>query len=99
MLLGERLTAEKAAEWGLIWACVDDDELIKTAECIASNLAAAPPHIAIEARRALAAAGRQSLDAQLSYEYQRQCDLAGRPSFNEGVKAFLEKRPPDFRRR
>lgn len=98
ILLGDRLPAEKALEWGLIWSCVDDDELINTTNDVARRLAAAPAHIAIEARRAVAAAGQQGLQAQLEYEYQRQLDLAIRPAFDEGVSAFLEKRQPSFHR-
>jgi 2-(1,2-epoxy-1,2-dihydrophenyl)acetyl-CoA isomerase len=98
LLLGDRLPAEKALEWGLIWDCVDDSALLNVANDVASRLAAAPAHIALEARRAVAAAGQQGLEAQLDYEYQRQLDLAVQPAFNEGVSAFLEKRQPRFRR-
>lgn len=98
MLLGDRLPAEKALEWGLIWSCVDDAALMAEALATASRLAKMPSHAALEARRAVDAALRQDLAAQLDYEKERQRELLDLPSFREGVQAFFEKREPVFRR-
>ncbi|WP_150305203.1 enoyl-CoA hydratase-related protein [Pseudomonas saliphila] len=98
LLLGDRLSAEKAREWGLIWACVEDDVLLDEARRIAGRLAQAPPRSALEARRALDAADSQDLVAQLGYERDRQRELLDAPAFKEGVKAFFEKRAPVFER-
>jgi 2-(1,2-epoxy-1,2-dihydrophenyl)acetyl-CoA isomerase len=99
MLLGQRLPAETAHEWGLIWACVDDAMLMEEARSIAGRLAKLPCHAAPEARQALDAAARHGLPEQLDYEKERQRDLLNLPSFREGVQAFFEKREPVFRRR
>lgn len=98
MLLGDRLPAMQAGEWGLIWSCVDDAALMDQARKIAAQLAKAPAHSALEARRALNAAAGQGLAAQLAYEKNRQRDLLDLPSFGEGVRAFFEKRDPVFKR-
>lgn len=98
MLLGDRLPAEQAQEWGLIWSCVDDAALMDEAGKIATRLAKAPAHSALEARRALDAAAGQGLAAQLDYEKNRQRELLDLPSFGEGVTAFFEKREPVFQR-
>jgi len=98
MLLGERLPAQQACEWGLIWACVDDVLLQQEALAVAQRLARAPAHSALEARRALAAADGNGLAAQLAYEAQRQRELLDRPEFAEGVRAFFDKRQPEFQR-
>jgi 2-(1,2-epoxy-1,2-dihydrophenyl)acetyl-CoA isomerase len=98
MLLGERLPAEQACAWGLIWACVDDALLPQEAFRVAQRLARAPAHSALEARRALAAADGNDLAAQLAYEAQRQRELLDRPEFTEGVRAFFDKREPHFPR-
>lgn len=95
-LLDERLSAEKAAQWGLIWASVPDDMLTHEAHQIAQRLARIPAHAVQEARRAFEIAERQTLEQQLHYESERQRELVGGPSFNEGVAAFLAKRPPVF---
>lgn len=98
VLLGERLPAEQACDWGLVWDCVEDDVLQREAQALAQRLARSPAHGAIEARRALAASNGNSLDAQLAYETQRQRVLLDQPEFAEGVRAFFDKREPDFRR-
>jgi len=95
-LLGERLSAERAAQWGLIWECVDDAELLGRARLLAKQLAAMPAHAALEARRAFAAAERHTLSEQLHYECDRQRELIDGPAFSEGARAFLEKRQPVF---
>jgi 2-(1,2-epoxy-1,2-dihydrophenyl)acetyl-CoA isomerase len=97
-LLGDRLSAEKAEQWGVVWACVDDDALRDESMKIARQLARLPAHAALETRRAYEAAARNDLRAQLQYEADRQRELLDRPEFDEGVRAFLEKREPDFRR-
>ncbi len=96
-LLGERLPAEQAAEWGLIWACVDDAALMEEARALAERLANAPAHAALEARRAFAVAETNDFPVQLDYEAERQQELIESEAFREGVRAFLEKRAPKFR--
>jgi 2-(1,2-epoxy-1,2-dihydrophenyl)acetyl-CoA isomerase len=95
-LLGDKLTAEEARDWGLIWRCVEDTELQATVEALAARLAAAPAHAAPELRRAFEHADQATLDAQLGYEAERQRDLIDRPEFLEGVMAFKERREPVF---
>lgn len=95
-LLGERLSAQQALEWGLIWACVDDAALLDEARALAVRLGSAPRHAAQEARSAFAAAESNDLQEQLAYEAERQEQLADSEAFQEGVRAFLEKRQPSF---
>jgi 2-(1,2-epoxy-1,2-dihydrophenyl)acetyl-CoA isomerase len=95
-LLGDRLPAELAAAWGLVWQCVDDAALMSEALAVAHRLALLPAHAALETRRAYDAAAGNSLAEQLHYEAERQRELIDRPEFAEGVRAFLGKRAPQF---
>ena len=95
-LLDEKLDAETAARWGLIWAAIDDGPLLLEASKIAQRLARLPAHAVHEARRAIERSERHTLSEQLHYESERQRELIGQPSFGEGVRAFLEKRAPVF---
>ncbi len=95
-LLDERLSAERAAQWGLIWASVEDDLLFAEAQQVAQRLARLPAHAVLEARRAFEASARHTLPQQLHYESERQRELIEAPSFTEGVSAFLQKRAPVF---
>lgn len=95
-LLGERVSAQQALDWGLIWACVEDDQLQDQAQALAARLAQLPAHAAQEIRRTYDHAERVSLSEQLHYEASRQRELIDRPEFTEGVRAFLEKREPKF---
>ncbi|KQX88869.1 enoyl-CoA hydratase-related protein [Variovorax sp. Root473] len=97
-LLGERLSGEQAAQWGLVWACVDDAELRAQAVAVAQRLARLPAHAAHEIRAVYESAASQSLVGQMRHEAERQRELIDRPDFAEGVKAFMEKREPVFRR-
>lgn len=98
-LLGDRLPAEQAVQWGLIWACVDDALLRDEALKLARRLAAAPAHAALETRRAAQWARVQDLPAQLDFEAARQHELIDASSFAEGVSAFMQRREPVFRPR
>lgn len=95
-LLGDRLSGEDAARWGLIWGSVEVDRLREEAMALAWRLANLPAHGAIEARRAYASAAAKPLFDQLRYERDRQRELIDRPEFAEGIKAFSEKREPRF---
>jgi len=95
-LLGDRLPAELAAQWGLIWSCVDDAALREEAIKMARRLGVAPAHAALETRRATDAARTQDLTAQLAYEAARQRVLIDSDSFGEGVSAFMQRRDPAF---
>jgi len=95
-LLGDRLPADKAADWGLVWQCVDDAALQDEALAIARRLAQLPAHAALETRRAYDAAASHTLDQQMHYEAERQRELLDKPEMKEGVSAFLEKRTPTF---
>jgi 2-(1,2-epoxy-1,2-dihydrophenyl)acetyl-CoA isomerase len=95
-LLGDRLDAERAAQWGLIWSCVDDERLDAEAAALAARLAALPPHGVREVRQLLREGAQRDLASQLEQERQRQVALSAGPWFAEGVQAFLQKRRPNF---
>ena len=96
-MLGESITAERAAEWGLIWSCVDDDELMDEAMAIATRLAAGPTLAFAHLRRVFAAADHNTLDEQLDLERDTQRILCDSEDFLEGTMAFLQKREPKFK--
>lgn len=95
-LLGERLAAAKAAEWGLIWEAVPDDELAARTTALAERLATGPTQAYGLIRRALRASEANDLSQQLALEADLQAVAARSPDHVEGVKAFLEKRPARF---
>jgi len=98
-LLGERISARQAEEWGLIWKCVADEELASTAEQMARHLATQPTRGLGLIKRAMLASSDNSLDDQLDLERDLQ-RLAGRSEdYREGVSAFMNKREPEFKGR
>jgi 2-(1,2-epoxy-1,2-dihydrophenyl)acetyl-CoA isomerase len=95
-LLGERLDAHKALEWGLINRVVPDAELPEAAETLARQLAAGPTRSYAGSKRQLNARVFSGLAQQLELEAQIQQEMALTSDFVEGVGAFLQKRPPLF---
>ena len=96
-LLGDRLPAEKAAEWGLIWQCVEDAQLMTEATAIAQRLAKGPQIAYRELKRVLDEAPFNTLDQQLENERRTQRVLGDTEDFREGVISFLTKRDPNFK--
>jgi 2-(1,2-epoxy-1,2-dihydrophenyl)acetyl-CoA isomerase len=98
-MLGGALDAETAAQWGLIWKCVDDDTLMDEASRLARHLATQPTRGLGLIKRALNESAHNTLDAQLDLERDLQAIAATTVDYAEGVAAFLDKRPPVFRGR
>jgi 2-(1,2-epoxy-1,2-dihydrophenyl)acetyl-CoA isomerase len=95
-LLAEKLSAEQAAEWGLIWKVVDDAALSSEAQEIAARLAQGPTKGYGLLKRAMYASAGNSLDAQLALERDLQREAGLTDDYREGVTAFKEKRAPRF---
>jgi 2-(1,2-epoxy-1,2-dihydrophenyl)acetyl-CoA isomerase len=95
-LLAEPLPAEKAEAWGLIWKAVDDGALMIEAEKLCAHFASAPTVGLALIKRALEESWGNDLDAQLDLEKEFQREASLTPDYAEGVRAFLEKRPPKF---
>jgi 2-(1,2-epoxy-1,2-dihydrophenyl)acetyl-CoA isomerase len=96
-LLGERVEAARALEWGLVNAVHPDERLMDEASALADRLAAGPTRSYAGTKRALNRMLYPDLQGQLDLEAEIQHDLARSDDFLEGVGAFAEKRPAAFR--
>ena len=96
-LLAEKLSAEDAERIGLIWKTVDDARLMEDATGVARQLAAGPTKGYGLLKKAMYASWGNSLDAQLDLERDLQREAGFSEDYREGVKAFMEKRPPAYK--
>jgi len=95
-LLGDKLSAEQAAAWGLIWQCVDDADLPAVVQSLAERLAVAPTRGLAATKSAIYGAWEHDLAAQLRVERDHQRALGYSEDYAEGVAAFSAKRTPRF---
>lgn len=95
-MLAEPVTAEQAESWGMIWKAVDDGALLPEARALAAHLASQPTQALALIKQALGASAVNTLDAQLDLERDLQRRAGRTPDYAEGVRAFMEKRPPKF---
>jgi len=95
-LTAEPLPADKAEAWGLIWKTLDDLELMAQAHQLCVHFTAAPTVALALIKRALDEAWGNDLDAQLDLERESQREASLTPDYAEGMRAFLQKRPPVF---
>jgi 2-(1,2-epoxy-1,2-dihydrophenyl)acetyl-CoA isomerase len=95
-LTGEPLPAAQAAQWGLIWKCVDDDALDAEVDALASRLAALPPLGLAAIKSIVRTSWQRTLDQELDLQRDEMRRLGFTDDYREGVAAFLEKRPATF---
>jgi 2-(1,2-epoxy-1,2-dihydrophenyl)acetyl-CoA isomerase len=95
-MLGERVSAEQALQWGLVNRVVPDEHIREEAAALAARLAAGPTRSYAGAKRQLNSWLYARMEEQLELEAQIQREMAGSDDLVEGVTAFAEKRPPRF---
>jgi 2-(1,2-epoxy-1,2-dihydrophenyl)acetyl-CoA isomerase len=95
-LLGNKLPAEQAAAWGMIWQCVPDADLGSTVDALAQQLAVAPTRGLAWTKKAIHGGWQHSLGEQLDVERDAQRELGRSADYAEGVAAFVAKRTPRF---
>ncbi|MBN3725530.1 2-(1,2-epoxy-1,2-dihydrophenyl)acetyl-CoA isomerase PaaG [Burkholderia sp. Ac-20379] len=95
-LTGDKLGAEQAADWGMIWRAVDDHALADTAASLAAELARQPTLAIAAIKQAMRAGMTNPLERQLDLERDLQRELGQSHDYAEGVAAFLARRAPRF---
>ncbi len=95
-ITGDKISAEQAERWGLIWQVVDDAELPTSAARLAAQLAQQPTRAIAAIKRAMRASTTNSFDQQLDLERDLQRELGNSYDYAEGVQAFIQKRTPRF---
>jgi 2-(1,2-epoxy-1,2-dihydrophenyl)acetyl-CoA isomerase len=95
-LTGDSLPAEKAAEWGLIWKAVDDEQLDSEVDAVAAKLASLPPLGLAAIKQIIRTSWSRTLDEELDLQRDEMRRLGFTQDYREGVAAFLEKRPAKF---
>jgi len=95
-LTGEPLPASQAADWGMIWKCVDDDVLDSTVDALAARLAALPPLGLAAIKQLMRSTWSRDLETELDLQRDEMRRLGFTADYREGVAAFLEKRPAVF---
>ncbi|MDO4637593.1 MAG: 2-(1,2-epoxy-1,2-dihydrophenyl)acetyl-CoA isomerase PaaG [Lautropia sp.] len=96
IMTAEPISAEQAADWGLIWRVFDDDQLASEAAALAQRLADGPTRGLALSKAAIQSASENSLDQQLDLERDLQRKAGQTLDYAEGVAAFLDKRSPIF---
>jgi 2-(1,2-epoxy-1,2-dihydrophenyl)acetyl-CoA isomerase len=96
MMLGSKVTAQQAKDWGMIHDVVPSAALLDTARGIARDLATQPTRALGLIKRALNASLSNDIEAQLALEATLQREAGWSADYKEGVRAFQEKRPPVF---
>jgi 2-(1,2-epoxy-1,2-dihydrophenyl)acetyl-CoA isomerase len=96
-LLGPKVSAEQALDWGMIWQVVDDAQLLSTALELAEQMATQPTRGFAFTKQAFAASAANTLDAQLELEKELMRAAGRTHDYKEGVAAFLAKRTPVYR--
>ena len=97
MLTNGALTAAEAHLFGLVGRLVEDDDLREAATALAHEIAAGPVRAMVRTRALVRSAVTRTLDEQLDDEARLIEESAADPEGREGVRAFVEKRTPDFR--
>ena len=95
-MLAEEIPAERAASWGLIWECVDDESFSGRVDALAERLASGPTRAYAAIKRAIYAAEGPGLAAQLALEAELQGELGHSADLREGIASFMEKRKAAF---
>ena len=96
-MLMPKITADQANEWGLIWEVVEDADLMTTVMSLAEHLATQPTRGFAYTKQAFAASMTNSLPEQLALEQRLMRSAGFTDDYAEGVKAFLEKRKPEYK--